>query len=220
MRFRGALRAHTNPSVPIPTTNSSKRLTSTRIPAHALPPFGHSLFSPCSFRKTYFEQYPGRYFTGDGAVKDAEGDVRILGRTDGAYAPLAYRAVVARATDTATLIIHPTTLSHQRRHPLPFLSPTDVINVSGHRLGTAEVEAALGLHSDVAEAAVVGFPHKIKGEGIYSYVVLKVGAKYTPELQKELVQQVRAGHSSPVAGGTILRPFFLPASDPKLLTRT
>ena len=72
------------------------------------------------FKQTYFSQFPGCYFTGDGAVKDRDGDIRILGRVD------------------------------------------DVINVSGHRLGTAEVESALGLHTDVAEAAVVGFPHDIK----------------------------------------------------------
>jgi len=67
----------------------------------------------------------------------------------------------------------------------------DVINVSGHRMGTAEVESALVSHPTVAEAAVVGFPHDIKGEGIYVYVTLKDGNKPSPELQKELVQHVR-----------------------------
>ncbi len=67
----------------------------------------------------------------------------------------------------------------------------DVINVSGHRLGTAEVESALVLHEAVAEAAVVGFPHKIKGQGIYAYVTLMAGVKPTEELRKALVQQVR-----------------------------
>lgn len=67
----------------------------------------------------------------------------------------------------------------------------DVLNVSGHRLGTAEVESALVLHHAVAEAAVVGFPHDIKGTGIYCYVTLKVGVQPTEELRKELVQQVR-----------------------------
>jgi acetyl-CoA synthetase len=67
----------------------------------------------------------------------------------------------------------------------------DVLNVSGHRLGTAEVESALVLHPSVAEAAVVGFPHDIKGQGIYCYVTLKVGVPATEELKKELVQQVR-----------------------------
>jgi acetyl-CoA synthetase len=67
----------------------------------------------------------------------------------------------------------------------------DVLNVSGHRLGTAEVESALVLHHSVAEAAVVGFPHDIKGQGIYCYVTLKVGVEPSEALRKELVQQVR-----------------------------
>jgi acetyl-CoA synthetase len=67
----------------------------------------------------------------------------------------------------------------------------DVLNVSGHRLGTAEVESALVLHHSVAEAAVVGFPHDIKGQGIYCYVTLKVGVTPTDELRKELIAQVR-----------------------------
>jgi acetyl-CoA synthetase len=67
----------------------------------------------------------------------------------------------------------------------------DVINVSGHRMGTAEVESALVLHEDVAEAAVVGFPHEIKGQGIYCYVTLKASADPDDELRKELVQHVR-----------------------------
>jgi acetyl-CoA synthetase len=67
----------------------------------------------------------------------------------------------------------------------------DVINVSGHRLGTAEVESALVSHGKVAEAAVVGFPHEIKGQGIYAYVTLKAGEEYTDELKKELVKHVR-----------------------------
>jgi len=67
----------------------------------------------------------------------------------------------------------------------------DVLNVSGHRLGTAEVESALVLHKSVAEAAVVGFPHDIKGTGIYCYVTLKVGVQASDELRKELVAQVR-----------------------------
>jgi acetyl-CoA synthetase len=67
----------------------------------------------------------------------------------------------------------------------------DVINVSGHRLGTAEVESALVSHPAVAEAAVVGFPHQIKGQGIYAYVTLKVGQEYTDALKKELAQHVR-----------------------------
>jgi acetyl-CoA synthetase len=67
----------------------------------------------------------------------------------------------------------------------------DVINVSGHRIGTAEVESALVAHRDVAEAAVVGFPHELKGQGIYAYVTLKQGIAATDELRKALVQQVR-----------------------------
>merc|ERR1711969_501365 len=67
----------------------------------------------------------------------------------------------------------------------------DVLNVSGHRLGTAEIESALVLHESVAEAAVVGFPHEIKGQGIYTYVTLNTGIEPTEDLQKELVQLVR-----------------------------
>jgi acetyl-CoA synthetase len=67
----------------------------------------------------------------------------------------------------------------------------DVINVSGHRIGTAEVESALVLHKDVAEAAVVGFPHDLKGQGIYAYVTLKQGIEPSEALRRELVQQVR-----------------------------
>jgi acetyl-CoA synthetase len=67
----------------------------------------------------------------------------------------------------------------------------DVINVSGHRMGTAEVESALVAHQDVAEAAVVGAPHEIKGQGIYAYVTLNVGIEPTEALQRELVQWVR-----------------------------
>jgi acetyl-CoA synthetase len=67
----------------------------------------------------------------------------------------------------------------------------DVINVSGHRLGTAEVESALVLHPLVAEAAVVGFPHPIKGQGIYAFVTVNTGAEKTDDLKKELVKQVR-----------------------------
>jgi acetyl-CoA synthetase len=68
----------------------------------------------------------------------------------------------------------------------------DVINVSGHRMGTAEVESALVLHDDVAEAAVVGFPHPIKGQGIYAFVTPNTGVGKTDELKKQLVQLVRS----------------------------
>ena len=74
----------------------------------------------------------------------------------------------------------------------------DVINVSGHRMGTAEVESALVSHPAVAEAAVVGFPHEIKGQGIYSYVTLKTGYEYTDDLKKELRNHVR-GEIGPIA---------------------
>ena len=99
---------------------------------------------------TYYAAYPGFYFTGDGARRDADGYYWITGRVD------------------------------------------DVMNVSGHRIGTAEVESALVLHSQVAEAAVVGYPHTIKGEGIYAFVTLMAGSNEDPdELLKELIALVR-----------------------------
>jgi acetyl-CoA synthetase len=101
------------------------------------------------FADTYFSTYKGRYFTGDGCRRDADGYYWITGRVD------------------------------------------DVINVSGHRMGTAEVESALVAHPKVAEAAVVGYPHDIKGQGIYAYVTLKAGEEPTEALRKELVQWVR-----------------------------
>ena len=101
------------------------------------------------FESTYFQQYKGYYFTGDGCRRDEDGYYWITGRVD------------------------------------------DVINISGHRMGTAEVESALVLHAKVAEAAVVGFPHDIKGQGIYAYVTLNSGEEYTDELKDELKKQVR-----------------------------
>jgi len=101
------------------------------------------------FVQTYFSTYPGKYFTGDGCRRDADGYYWITGRVD------------------------------------------DVINVSGHRMGTAEVESALVAHEKVAESAVVGYPHNIKGQGIYAYVTLKAGEEPTDALRKELVQWVR-----------------------------
>jgi len=80
----------------------------------------------------------------------------------------------------------------------------DVINVSGHRMGTAEVESALVLHSAVAEAAVVGYPHDIKGQGIYAYVTLMTGVEETEELRKELVKQVRA-EIGPIASPDVIQ---------------
>ena len=95
---------------------------------------------------TYFRLYPGYYFTGDGARRDADGYYWITGRVD------------------------------------------DVLNVSGHRMGTAEIESALVLHPQVAEAAVVGFPHDIKGQGIYAYVTLMAGAEPSDALKRELLE--------------------------------
>ena len=79
----------------------------------------------------------------------------------------------------------------------------DVINVSGHRMGTAEVESALVLHESVAEAAVVGFPHKVKGQGIYAYVTLMAGKDYTDDLKSDLVKHVR-NEIGPVATPDII----------------
>jgi acetyl-CoA synthetase len=101
------------------------------------------------FIDTYFKQYPGYYFSGDGARRDADGYYWITGRID------------------------------------------DVLNVSGHRLGTAEIESALVLHEAVAEAAVVGYPHDIKGQGIYAYVTPMAGVEPSDELRAELVKLVR-----------------------------
>jgi acetyl-CoA synthetase len=101
------------------------------------------------FAETYFSAYPGKYFTGDGCRRDADGYYWITGRVD------------------------------------------DVINISGHRMGTAEVESALVAHPKVAEAAVVGYPHDIKGQGIYAYVTLMDGEDFTPELHRELIAWVR-----------------------------
>ncbi|NNK79058.1 MAG: acetate--CoA ligase [Litoreibacter sp.] len=102
------------------------------------------------FEKTYFSDYKGYYFTGDGCRRDADGYYWITGRVD------------------------------------------DVINVSGHRMGTAEVESALVAHPKVAESAVVGYPHDIKGQGIYAYVTLMSGEEPTEELRKELETWVRS----------------------------
>jgi len=104
---------------------------------------------PERFRETYFSQYKGYYFSGDGCRRDADGYYWITGRVD------------------------------------------DVLNVSGHRMGTAEVESALVAHPKVAEAAVVGYPHETKGQGIYCYVTLMEGEEYTDELKAELRNWVR-----------------------------
>jgi acetyl-CoA synthetase len=114
------------------------------------------------FFQTYFSTYPGKYFTGDGCRRDADGYYWITGRVD------------------------------------------DVLNVSGHRMGTAEVESALVLHPKVAEAAVVGMPHDIKGQGIYAYVTLNVGEEPSEELRRALVQWVRT-EIGPIASPDVVQ---------------
>ena len=100
------------------------------------------------FIETYFSQFPGYYFTGDGAKRDKDGYYWITGRVD------------------------------------------DVLNVSGHRIGTAEVEGAIGKTEDVAEAAVVGFPHDIKGQGIYAFVTLMTGIDSSDSIEKNIRNKV------------------------------
>ena len=113
------------------------------------------------FIDTYFKQYPGRYFSGDGCRRDDDGYYWITGRMD------------------------------------------DVINVSGHRLGTAEVESALVLHHDVSEAAVVGYPHDIKGQGLYAFVTLNKGTKENNRLEEDLLAWVKKEI------GSIAKPDFI-----------
>jgi acetyl-CoA synthetase len=114
------------------------------------------------FADTYFSQYKGMYFTGDGCRRDADGYYWITGRVD------------------------------------------DVLNVSGHRMGTAEVESALVAHPKVSEAAVVGYPHDIKGQGIYCYVTLMAGEEPTEALRKELRDWVRA-EIGPIASPDLIQ---------------
>ena len=114
------------------------------------------------FQETYFQQYKGYFFTGDGCRRDEDGYYWITGRVD------------------------------------------DVINVSGHRMGTAEVESALVAHADVAEAAVVGYPHDIKGQGIYAYVTLMRGIEATEDLRKDLVKWVRT-EIGPIASPDLIQ---------------
>ena len=114
------------------------------------------------FVKTYFSDYKGYYFTGDGCRRDSDGYYWITGRVD------------------------------------------DVINVSGHRMGTAEVESALVAHPKVSEAAVVGFPHDIKGQGIYCYVTLMSGETPTEELRLELRNWVRT-EIGPIASPDLIQ---------------
>jgi acetyl-CoA synthetase len=114
------------------------------------------------FIDTYFRRFPGFYFTGDGARRDADGYYWITGRVD------------------------------------------DVINVSGHRLGTAEVESALVLHEKVVEAAVVGYPHPVKGQGIYAYVTLIHGEVPSEGLRQALIEHVRRV-ISPIAAPDLIQ---------------
>jgi acetyl-CoA synthetase len=114
------------------------------------------------FVETYFSAYKGRYFTGDGCRRDADGYYWITGRVD------------------------------------------DVINVSGHRMGTAEVESALVAHPKVSEAAVVGYPHDIKGQGIYCYVTLRSGEEGEDALKKELRDWVR-NEIGPIASPDLIQ---------------
>jgi acetyl-CoA synthetase len=114
------------------------------------------------FEQTYFSDYKGYYFTGDGCRRDEDGDYWITGRVD------------------------------------------DVINVSGHRMGTAEVESALVAHPKVAEAAVVGYPHNIKGQGIYCYVSLMSGEEPSDELRTELRSWVR-NEIGPIASPDLIQ---------------
>jgi acetyl-CoA synthetase len=99
-------------------------------------------------RTTYFATYPNLYFTGDGALRDADGNYRITGRVD------------------------------------------DVLNVSGHRIGTAEVENAINMHTGVVESAVVGYPHVIKGQGIYAYVIFNGNKTDDESIRKDIIQTV------------------------------
>ncbi len=114
------------------------------------------------FEQTYFSTYKGKYFSGDGCRRDADGYYWITGRVD------------------------------------------DVINVSGHRMGTAEVESSLVAHGAVSEAAVVGYPHNIKGQGIYAYVTLMAGVEPSEELRKDLVSWVRKD-IGPIASPDIIQ---------------
>ena len=110
------------------------------------------------FFDTYFEKFPGKYFSGDGCKRDEDGYYWITGRVD------------------------------------------DVIIVSGHNLGTAEIEGSIGGHPDVAEAAVVGYPHEIKGNSIYAFVTLRTGHDITENTKAEIIKIVRADigpHASP-----------------------
>jgi acetyl-CoA synthetase len=124
------------------------------------------------FVKTYFSDFPTRYFSGDGCRRDKDGYYWITGRVD------------------------------------------DVINVSGHRIGTAEIESSLVLHSNVSEAAVVGYPHEIKGQGLYAFVTLNKGIKKTQKLEIELFEWVKKEI------GSFAKPDFIQFTDDLPKTRS
>jgi acetyl-CoA synthetase len=107
-------------------------------------------------KTVYFSDFKNHYFTGDGARRDSEGRLRIIGRVD------------------------------------------DVINVSGHRIGTAEVESAINEHPNVVESAVVGYPHEIKGQGIYAFVIL------LNEVSGDIEEEIRATVTKEI--GPIVKP--------------
>lgn len=107
-------------------------------------------------KKTYFSQYPGYYFTGDGAFRNEDGFYRISGRID------------------------------------------DVLKISGHRIGTAEVENAINMHDDIVESAVVGFPHEVKGQGIYAFVVHESQFP-NPDMIRREINQILSHHIGPIA---------------------
>lgn len=102
------------------------------------------------FIQTYFAAFPGLYFSGDGAMRDADGDYRITGRVD------------------------------------------DIVNVSGHRLGTAEIENAINEHPLISESAIVGFPHEVKGQGLYGFLVVSEGASPSPQLEQAVNDLLRS----------------------------
>ncbi|MGP8170247.1 acetate--CoA ligase [Rhodoblastus sp.] len=173
---------------PLPGANALKPGSATRpyfgIQPQVVDPSGNVIEGPCEgnlviadawpglmrtvygdherFVQTYFSAYPGKYFTGDGCRRDADGYYWITGRVD------------------------------------------DVINVSGHRMGTAEVESALVAHPAVSEAAVVGYPHDLKGQGIYAYVTLMTGVEPTEALRKELIAWVRK-EIGPIASPDVIQ---------------
>ncbi len=127
---------------------------------------------PKRYVKTYFSRFPDVYFTGDGAMKDEDGCIWLMGRID------------------------------------------DVIKVSGHRLGTAEIESGIVSHPGVAEAAVVPVPHEVKGESIYAFVILKQGVKPSDELKKEIIGKIKDDI------GPIAKPEFIQFADSLPKTRS